>query len=97
MEKVEEEPPKDRGKGDEEICVGAEHESHRMVEAFDPKTYDEALRMTKVLEVPQQEKNLEPIVVVGNKCPIEAKPTKFQLPPKRPRYHDRRPTLPPVN
>ena len=63
------------------FVLGLNPKAHRMVEVFNPKTYEEALRMAKVLEEPPDEKNPEPTVVVGKKRPIKARPTEFQPPP----------------
>ena len=45
-----------------------------MLEAFNPKTYEEALRTAKALEEPPEEKNSEPTAFVGKKRPVEANP-----------------------
>ena len=47
-----------------------------MLKAFNPKTYEEALRTAKALE----EKISEPTVVIGKKCPVEVGPMEFQPP-----------------
>ena len=76
----------------EKFMLGLNSKARRMLEAFDPKTYEEALRMAKALEEPLEEKNPEPMVVVGKKRPIEAGPMEFQSPLQRPRHQDRRPS-----
>ena len=70
----------------EKFVLGLNPKARRMLEAFNPKTYEEALRTAKALEEPPEEKNLEPTVVIGKKHPIEVEPTKFQPPLQRPRH-----------
>ena len=64
----------------EKFVLGLNPKTRRMLEAFNPETYEEALRTTKALEEPPEEKNPEPTVVTGNKCPVEVGPTEFQPP-----------------
>ena len=61
----------------EKFVLGLNPKARRMLEAFNPKTYEEALRTAKALEEP-------PTVVIGKKRPIEDGPMKFQLPLQRP-------------
>ena len=64
----------------EKFVLGLNSKARRILEAFNPKTYEETLRTAKVLEEPPEEKNPEPTVAVGKKRPIEARPTEFQTP-----------------
>ena len=50
-----------------------------MLEAFNPKTYEEALRTVEALEEPLEEKNSESTVSIGKKRPVKVGSTKFQL------------------
>ncbi|XP_022931811.1 uncharacterized protein LOC111438100 [Cucurbita moschata] len=64
----------------EKFVLGLNPKTRRMLEAFNPKTYEEALRTAKALEEPPEEKKTEPTVVTGRKCPVEVDTTKFQPP-----------------
>ncbi|XP_022969597.1 uncharacterized protein LOC111468580 [Cucurbita maxima] len=64
----------------EKFVLGLNSKIRRMLETFNPKTYEEALRTAKAVEKPLEEKKLELTVVTGKKRPIEAGPTEFQPP-----------------
>ena len=49
----------------EKFVLGLESRIRCMLEAFNPKTYEEALRTTKALEKPKDEKRREEPVVIG--------------------------------
>ena len=80
----------------EKFVLGLNPKTRRMLEAFIPKTYEEALRTAKALEEPPEEKKMEPTVVTGRKRPVEIDTTEFQPPSQRPRYQSRPPTPPPI-
>ena len=71
--------------------MGLNPKARLMLEAFNPKTYEEALRTAKALEEPPKEKNLEPTVFIEKKRPVEVGPTEFQPPLQRPRHQNRPP------
>ncbi|XP_022973318.1 uncharacterized protein LOC111471874 [Cucurbita maxima] len=60
---------------EEKQMLGLNPKSHRMLEAFNPKTYEKALRTAKALEEPSEEKKTEPTVVTGRKRPVEVETT----------------------
>ncbi|XP_022926229.1 E3 ubiquitin-protein ligase RNF12-B-like [Cucurbita moschata] len=64
----------------EKFVLGLNPKTRRMLEAFNPKTNEEALRTAKALEEPPEEKKMEPTVVTGRKRPIEVETTKLQPP-----------------
>jgi len=80
----------------EKFVLGLNPKTRRMLEAFNPKTYEEALRTAKALEEPPEEKKTEPTVVTGRKHPIEVKTTKLQPPLQRPRYQSTLPAPPQI-
>ena len=49
----------------EKFVLGLEPRIRRMLEAFNPKTYEKALRTAKALEKPKDEKRREEPVVTG--------------------------------
>ncbi|XP_022925319.1 early nodulin-75-like [Cucurbita moschata] len=59
----------------EKFVLGLNPKTRRMLEAFNPKTYEEALRRAKVLEEPPEEKKTEQTVVIGRKRPVHRIPT----------------------
>ena len=61
----------------EKFVLGLNPKTRRMLEAFNPKTYEEALMMAKALEETLEEKNPEPTIVTGKKRPAEVRPTEF--------------------
>ena len=64
----------------EKFVLGLNPKTRRMLEAFNPKTYEEALRTAKALEEPLEEKKTEPKVVTGRKRLVEVDTTEFQPP-----------------
>ena len=62
------------------FVLGLNPKTHCMLEAFNPKTYEEALRTAKALEEPPEEKKTVPTVVTGRKRPVEVESTEFQPP-----------------
>ncbi|XP_022938326.1 uncharacterized protein LOC111444461 [Cucurbita moschata] len=64
----------------EKFVLGLNPKARRMLEALNPKTYEEALRTAKALEEPLEEKNPDPTVVIGKKRPVEVGPKEFQPP-----------------
>jgi len=80
----------------EKFVLGLNPKTRRMLEAFNPKTYEEALRTAKALEEPLEEKKTEPTVAIGRKRPVEVDTTEFQPPSQRPRYQNRPPAPPPI-
>ena len=75
----------------EKFFMGLDSEIGRMVEAKDPKTYEEALRTAKALEKPKEERHRESMVTIGRKRPYEPRETDHQPPARRSRYADRCP------
>ena len=66
--------------------LGLNPKTCHMLEAFNPKTYEEALRTVKALEEPLEEKKMEPTVLTRRKRPVEVDTTEFQPSSQRPRY-----------
>ena len=64
----------------EKFVLGLNPKTRRMLETFNPKTYEEALRTTKALEEPPEEKTTEQTVVTGRKRPVEVETIEFQPP-----------------
>ena len=83
----------------EKFVLGLEPRIRRMLEAFNPKTYEEALRTAKALEKPKDEKRREEPVIIGQKRPHESGGSDRPPPARRhrsnnrpaPRWDERRP------
>ena len=73
----------------EKFVLGLEPKICCTVEAIDPKTYDEALRIVKAFEKPKDEKQREEPVTIGHKHPHNSGDSDHQPPERRPRYNNR--------
>ena len=58
----------------EKFVLGLNPKIRRMLEAFNLRTYEEALRTAKALEEPPEEKKTEPTIVTGRKRPVRSEP-----------------------
>ena len=56
----------------EKFVLGLEPRIHHMLEAFNPKTYEDVSRTAKALEKQKNEKRCEELVVIGQKRPHES-------------------------
>ncbi|XP_022931688.1 uncharacterized protein LOC111437846 [Cucurbita moschata] len=83
----------------EKFVLGLVPRIRCMLEAFNPKTYEKALRTAKALEKPKDEKRREEPVIIGQKCPHESGGSDRPPPAHRhrsnnrpaPRWDERRP------
>ena len=64
----------------EKFVLGLNSKTRRMLEAFNPKTYEEALKTAKAQEEPPEEKKMEPTVDTGRKHCVEVETIEFQPP-----------------
>ena len=76
-------------KMDEKFVMGLDSGIRHMVEAIYPKTYEEALRRTKVLEKPKDEVRREKTVMVGHKWSYDSRDSDRWPPPSKPHYANR--------
>ncbi|XP_022931601.1 uncharacterized protein LOC111437767 [Cucurbita moschata] len=72
----------------EKFVLGLKPRIRRMLEAFNPETYEEALRTAKALEKPKDEKRCEEPVVIGQKLPHESGGSDRPPPAHRHRFNN---------
>ncbi|XP_022931755.1 uncharacterized protein LOC111438022 [Cucurbita moschata] len=73
----------------EKFVLGLVPRIRRMLEAFNLKTYEEALRTAKALEKPKDEKRREEPVIIGQKRPHKSGGSDRPLPARRHRSNNR--------